>query len=151
MNASRLPPLTESGDLPDGVHDASLDEVEQRFGAETVQRRRLAMRLARVYRLAQLTGQLVRFVVFGSFVTSKAEPNDIDVFMLMDDSFELATVSGEAAVLFDHSAAQAHFGASVFWLRRLSALPNEDDVVAGWQVKRDGRQRGIVEIIGEHS
>jgi hypothetical protein len=41
----------------------------------------------------------------------------------------------------------AHFGASVFWLRRLAALGGEEQAIAGWQMKRDGTRRGIIEII----
>jgi hypothetical protein len=45
--------------------------------------------------------------------------------------------------------AQAHFGASVFWLRRLAAWEGEQAAVEYWQVKREGGRRGIVEIIPE--
>jgi hypothetical protein len=45
------------------------------------------------------------------------------------------------------AAAQAHFGARVFWLRRLAALGGEEQVIAGWQMKRDGTRRSIIEII----
>jgi hypothetical protein len=58
-------------------------------------------------------------------------------------------LTSDAQLLFDHSAAQDHFGASVFWLRRLAALPNEQAAVEDWQVKRGGGQRGIIEIIPE--
>jgi len=91
-----------------------------------------------------------RFVVFGSFVTAKEEPNDVDVFLLMEGSFDVSQLTGEAYLLFsDHAVAQAHFGASVFWIRRLAALDGEHKALEDWQVKRDGGQRGIVEIIGE--
>ena len=92
------------------------------------------------------TGRLRRFIVFGSFVTAKSEPNDVDVFLVMDDTFDLDQVAGEARLIFDHPAAQAYFGASVFWLRRLAALPNEDEAILSWQLKRDGMRRGIVDI-----
>ena len=141
-----LPPITETGDLPQGVHRASLHEILDRFGEGTVQRKLVGMRLSRVYELAATTGQLKRFIVFGSFVSSKAEPNDVDVFLIMDDTFDLSQVTGEASLVFDHSAAQAHFGASIFWLRRLAALPTEEVAILGWQVKRDGTRRGVVEI-----
>ena len=104
------------------------------------------MRLTRVHELAAATGQMKRFIVFGSFVTAKSEPNDVDVFLIMDNSFDLSEVTGEARLIFDHAAAQAHFGSSVFWLRALAALPDEEQSIAGWQIKRDGTQRGIVEI-----
>src|SRR5438132_926877 len=52
-----------------------------------------------------------------------------------------------ARPLFDHLLAQAQFGASVFWLRRLACLEAEQAAVEYWQVKRGGGSRGIVEII----
>lgn len=141
-----LPAITETGDLPDGVHRASLQEILKRFGQATVQRRLVRMRLKRVYGLAVATLHVKRFIVFGSFVTGKPEPNDVDVFLVMDDAFDISPVTGEARLVFDHPAAQAYFGASIFWLRQLAALPSEDEAVRSWQFKRDGTRRGIVEV-----
>jgi uncharacterized protein DUF6932 len=141
-----LPPIENTGDLPQGVYHASLHEVLEQFGEVTTQRKRVGMRLRRVYELAAATGQLRRFIIFGSFVTAKPEPNDVDVFLLMENMFELNQLTGEARLIFDHSAAQAHFGASIFWLRQVAARPNEDDAVQSWQLKRDGTRRGIVEV-----
>ncbi len=107
------------------------------------------MRLQRVLSLAVETGRVARVIIFGSFLSDKAEPNDVDLFFVMDDSFNLSAVSGEARLVFDHSVAQAHFGASVFWVRRVSCFPNEDDMVTGWGLKRDGTTRGIVEVTKE--
>ena len=61
-------------------------------------------------------------------------------------TFDLAQVTGEARLIFDHAAAQAHFGANVFWLRGPAALPDEEEAIASWQLKRDGARRGIVEV-----
>ena len=146
-----LPPLTEDGELPLGVHAASLREVLDQFGADSAQRRAVALRLDRIHRVAQATGHLARFVVFGSFVTNKLEPQDVDVFLVMDDTFDASQLTGDARLLFDHAAAQAHFGASVFWVRHLAAWPGEEAAVEFWQVKRGGGRRGIVEIITEAS
>ena len=82
-------------------------------------------------------------------MTDKPQPNDVDVFLVMDDSFDGETLEGESALLFDHSAADAHFGASVFWVRRLAALGGEEPAVEYWQTKRGGGQRGIIEIVEE--
>ena len=108
----------------------------------------VAERLARVYDLARDTGHLARFVVFGSFVTDKPEPKNVDVFLVMADTFD-TELQGETALLFDHLAADAHFGASVFWVRRLAAFGGEQTTIEYWQTKRGGGQRGIVEIVGE--
>ena len=87
--------------------------------------------------------------MFGSFVTDKLEPNDVDVFLLMEDSFDADGLVGEARLVFDHPAVAAHFGASVFWTRRLAAFGGEQAAVEFWQTKRDGGLRGIVEIESE--
>ena len=92
---------------------------------------------------------MARFIVYGSFVTDTSQPNDIDVFLVMDDEFDGAKLQGASTLLFDHAAADAHFGASVFWVRRPTAFGGEQAMVEYWQGKRGGEQRGIVEIIGE--
>jgi hypothetical protein len=109
----------------------------------------VALRLERIFRLAAATGQVARFIVFGSFVTAKPAPNDVDVFMLMEDSFDASALSGETQLLFDPAAAQAHFGASVFWLRRFVAINGEQAAVDDWQHTREGGRRGILEITAE--
>ena len=67
----------------------------------------------------------------------------------MEDSFELASVGGVAALVFDHMDAEACFGASVFWTRRAGALGGEDQMIEYWQTRRDAGRRGIVEIVAE--
>lgn len=109
----------------------------------------MALRLQRIYQLAAATGHLARFIVFGSFVTDKPDPNDVDVFLLMEDSFDVLNATGEAQLLFEHGTAEVYFGASVFWLRRLAALGGEQAAIEDWEFRRDGGRRGIVEIIPE--
>ena len=121
----KWPEFDSSGDLPLGVHQGTLEDLLKHFGSGTLQRRLVARRLERVYELAFSTGQVARFIVFGSFVTAKPDPGDVDIFMLMEDSFDSTQVSGEAAVVFDHLAAQNVEGASVFWIRRMAAVGGE--------------------------
>lgn len=102
-----------------------------------------------IYRVAQATGHLARFVVFGSFVTSKLAPNDVDVFLVMEDTFDATHLTGEAQVLFDHAAVQAYFGGSVFWLRRLATLGDEQSAIEDRQITRNGSRRGLIEIVLE--
>src|SRR3989442_14348826 len=82
------PDFDSNGDLPLGIYQATLPEVIAHFGTSTLQRRLVARRLAHIYALAHSTGQLARFIIFGSFVTAKLEPNDVDIFMLMEDTFD---------------------------------------------------------------
>lgn len=146
-----FPAFNDEGDLPPGVYTATLAEVLERFGQGSVQRCGVADRLSRLHQLVAATGQLARFVVFGSFVTAKEEPHDVDIVLIMEDAFDLASVSGETALVFQHMEADAHFGASVFWTRRSGAFGGEQAMVEYWQARREGGLRGIVEIGKEGS
>jgi len=142
------PDFDNNGDLPVGVHHATLSGVVARFGVGSLQRRVVAQRLARIYELASDTGHLARFVIFGSFVTAKLAPNNVDIFLLMEDSFALQQVSDEAENIFKHLAAQEHEGASVFWLKKSGVIDGEQKAIEDWQIKRDKTRRGIVEVVG---
>ena len=143
----KWPKFNNNGDLPRGIHKASLSDVIEHFGKGNFQRAILAQRLDRIYDLAVETGQTARFIIFGSFVTDKPNPQDLDIFLLMEDTFDIRQVAGEARIIFNHMAAQNYEGASIFWLRRMAALDGEDAAIEHWQIKRDGKERGIVEVL----
>ena len=84
-------------------------------------------------------------------VTAKPEPNDVDVFLVMDELFEVSDFSGAIRLLFDHQSADGHFGASVFWVLRPVEFGGEQAMIEYWQTKRDRTLRGIVEIAKEPS
>jgi len=143
----KWPKFNNNGDLPRGIHKASLNDVIEHFGKGNFQRAILAQRLERIYDLSVETEQTARFIIFGSFVTDKPNPQDIDIFLLMEDTFDIRQVSGEARIIFNHMAAQNYEGASIFWLRRMAALDGEETAIEHWQIKRDGKKRGIVEVL----
>jgi len=143
-----LPDFDQAGDLPPGVYRGTMSEVVKRFGALQDQRGRCTQHLLHIYALAQATEHLRRFIIFGSYVTSKPDPKDVDVILVMDDGFRLEDCSSEARGLFDHAVAQARYGASIFWMRPgLLIGERMEDFISYWQIKRDGSQRGIVEVI----
>lgn len=142
-----LPHLDGAGDLPAGLHRATLDEVLMRFGLTSHQRYVVAYDLSRIYRAAQETNKLERFIIFGSFVTSKAAPNDVDIVLVMRDDFVLEECAAESRWLFDHGLAEKIFDASIFWIRPSLLLEPLEEFLSQWQVKRDGTRRGIVEVI----
>ena len=77
-----------------------------------------------------------------------ANPQDVDVVLVMEQDFRLQSVLREARTLFSHADAQARFGASVFWLREGMLPPLlMDEFLAAWQTTRDGPRRGIAEIL----
>lgn len=147
MQATKWPEFNSEGDLPAGIYEATLVEVIDHFGKTTPQRQIMAHRLEQIYTLTAGTGHLARFIIFGSFVSAKPEPGDVDIFLLMENDFDMSQVSGKTAFIFDHLLAQNYEGASIFWIRRLAALEGEEATIAHWQLKRDGTQRGIIEVV----
>ena len=117
-----MPDCTATGDLPQGVHAATLAQVLAQLGSGSPERAAAGCRLAAIHRLALATGKVRRFIVFGSFVTAKPAPRDVDVFLVMEDDFAVATVAGEVAAVFDHALAHDRLGASIFWMRAMAAL-----------------------------
>jgi Family of unknown function (DUF6932) len=97
-----------------------LAEVLARFGSGSDARREATVVLQRIHQLAAATGKLRRFVIFGSYVTVKAEPRDVDVVLVMTDDFSLDACDEQTRVLFDHQRAEDEIGASIFWLSRTS-------------------------------
>jgi hypothetical protein len=91
---------------------------------------------------------LSRFIIYGSYVTAKYAPNDVDVLLLMTDDFRSVNCDAEKQVLFDHLRTHDELGASIFWTRPASIiLETENEFIAYWQIKRDNTQHGIVEVI----
>ncbi|MBI3822309.1 MAG: hypothetical protein HY289_06475 [Planctomycetes bacterium] len=142
-----LPDFNEFGDLPEGSYPATLAEVIARFGSGTPQRKAVTDRLQRIHQLAAATNHLDRILVFGSYVSDVAEPNDVDVILVMRDEYRPEQCPAESAVLFDHARADAELGASIFWLRPAMLLVEPlEQFLAFWQTKRGGQRRGVVEI-----
>ena len=72
-----IPILTKNGELPPGEHKTTLAEIEKRFGKSN--HKRVAL-MKGLWAASQnfIEAGVKNIWVNGSFVTSKAEPNDID-------------------------------------------------------------------------
>jgi hypothetical protein len=141
-----LPDLTDAGELPPGVHTASWHEFESQFGGSSPRRLWLSIRLRALVGLAATTGKLRRVFVWGSFVTTKPAPRDLDILLIMDENFEVDDVAGSARDVFDSMRAKLLFESDVFWARASIG----DEVLGLWldtyQTSRSFRKRGIVEL-----
>jgi hypothetical protein len=145
-----LPFLNLDGELPEGVHRASLREVLERFGQGGPQRQLVTARLLRVFQLARNTGKLERFVIFGSYITAKPDPNDVDIILVMRDDFTEEDYDPAVFPLFDHLRAQRELGVSLFVIRPSFIFGEAvDEFVGHWQIKSDFGKRGIVEVVQE--
>ena len=103
--------------------------------------------MKKIYLLAGQTNQVLRFIVYGSFITAKENPNDVDIFMLMEDGFNPDNVFGKNRLIFKHLTTQEYEGASIFWATKSGIIGDVDVFIEGWQTKRDKTRRGIVEVV----
>ncbi|MBY0523293.1 MAG: hypothetical protein K2R98_07835 [Gemmataceae bacterium] len=79
-----IPEFDDNGHLPPGIHPATLDEIEARFGQES-EIRRVEMESVRwLVDLAKRAGA-TRLVINGRFVTDALEPNDVDCVLLFEE------------------------------------------------------------------
>jgi hypothetical protein len=142
-----LPKFNDQGDLPEGLHKATLAEVLERFGPGSEARQNATAVLQRIHQLVTATGKLERFVIFGSYITAKPEPHDVDVVLVMKDDFSMAACDDQTRVLFDHQRAEGAVGASIFWLCPSVLLRGSlENFLLGWGTKRDLTLRGLVEV-----
>jgi hypothetical protein len=137
-------PLQYDGFLPPGLHLAEMDEIEDRFGKSTSRRQNLFIRLRLFAELAQHCGA-VRMFVNGSFVTAKAEPEDVDVVIWIGAEYvERLTHDDGEAILLDEIVDRGE-PQEVF-------LVDTEQKWDGWieffsQVRGfSGKYKGIVEI-----
>jgi len=84
--------------------------------------------------------------IWGSFVTAKPAPRDLDILLIMDENFEVDRVAAPAQAVFDSGRAKLLFEADVFWARASVGREVLDLWLDTYQTSRNFRKRGIVEL-----
>ncbi|MGH3849012.1 MAG: DUF6932 family protein [Pseudonocardiaceae bacterium] len=139
-----IPPFDPgTGRLPEGEHEATWDEVVDRFGW-TARRRQLLDGLAEAVELLAAAG-CRRLLLNGSFVTAKDEPIDFDACW-DPEGVDVDTLDPALLDLSSGRAQQkARFGGELF--------PNVVESASGlvfadfFQNERDGGCKGIVVLL----
>jgi hypothetical protein len=143
-----LPPLTETGHLPVGIHHATVAEIRARFG-DNKHREELLNRLDRALTALRTLGFAKRVIVDGCFLGPREEPEDIDVLVTIErlprNAPDLAGSRREALRDLRKSLKPQ---IEVLWFDE--GLPEIDEVTAFFQdgcIKHGGIPKGIVEVI----
>lgn len=141
-----IPGFNKDGNLPEGIYLAGEEEFLDRFTTDSSRRKWLGQRLKEIFTLAKLTENLKRIFVWGSFVSNKESPNDIDMLLLMAEDFQLENAPEECRISFDYTMARVRFHVDIFW----SKASISEDTLSLWldtyQTAKDFRRRGIVEV-----
>ena len=144
-----IPDTDQDGFLPAGVHECSLDELEQRFGRFQYSNCRPTWMARLVEFLSEVrsAGMVLCVVVDGSFVSDKAEPNDIDLVLVLPENHDFsADLRPLAYNVLSRRMVRKRFGFDVLVAREHSAEMVE--YVAFFQQVRGEphRRKGILKV-----
>ena len=135
-----IPPFDEHGNLPPGMHEATWEELFQRFGTTPRRRELLAGLRAALGALAAAGCQ--RVYLGGSFVTTKDEPLDYDgcweVFGVDSAVIEDTFLGGDSP-----AKQKARYLGSLYPVNALVDLTWEF-MLEWFQVDRNGNRKGLV-------
>ena len=137
----------KDGNLPKGLYKATLHEVREVFGTGSARRKLLIGNLENIIELAKSTGKLERVILWGSFVSNKEFPQDIDLLLIMRDDFDVDANPPEVKRMFDYAQGRIAFNADMFWTKSSIGEEVIDLWLETYQMTRDFESRGIVEVM----
>jgi hypothetical protein len=132
-----LPELNEIGYLPPGLHEATIEEIVQRFGVGSDERVAEGQSLQWLIPMCRRAG-VVRLIIGGSFVTELLEPKDVDCVLVPGKSFAadsdatFALQVGLPYLSFQFVESEADLSFYVY------------DLYAS---DREGRSKGLIEVL----
>jgi len=133
--------------LDEGIYLASLDEVLERFGTGTPTRERQGNLLRLIIESARKYPTIKRVLLWGSFVSAKPEPGDLDYSIVVDPRHRSVTIEPDDRRFFVPFEANIHYGVDRGYLL-LNEYPPElyAEYILFFCRDRDGRRHGILEV-----
>lgn len=125
---------------------ASIQEIEARFGTSTPRRQFLFQQLQSLINRVRSIGGVKQVFLFGSFVTGKASPNDIDLFVVMNAAFSTANLRGQDLDIFQHDLCRIKFDADLFWVAETVGADRIRDLLDVFSRNREGQAQPIIEV-----
>jgi hypothetical protein len=125
---------------------ASIDQIRARFGCGTPRRVFLFQQLQAVIHRLRITGNVKQIYLFGSFVTGKDYPNDIDLLVIMNAAFSTASLSGKDLDVFQHDVCRILFNADVFWVTDSVGADRIEYLLDVFSRNREGQVQPIIEV-----
>ena len=142
-----LPEQNEHGLLPIGLHAASGAQIMARFGVGSTARERQAQLLRQILAAASSYEAIKHVLLWGSFVSDKAEPRDLDYSLVVSVDHRMAAIAPEHRRFLVPFEARQFYGADQGFLvipdYSLERYIEKLDFVSR---DHDNRERGIVGI-----
>lgn len=141
-----IPEFTSAGLLPPGVYAVGWPEFEERFLIfnKSDQRLRVGEQLRLLFEEARRSGIVKKFLVAGSFVTAKAEPNDFDCLLVIDNAIIESPLPPYQYNLVSRKSVRKLFKGDIVPV--LEGSDEMSEYFEFFQTTRSDEQVGIVEI-----
>jgi hypothetical protein len=140
-----VPPFRADGTLPPGIHHADWAEIASRFGG-TPRRSELLIKLRRG--LDNLRDAGVPWALLnGSFVTTKAEPNDVDGCWQYAPAVDVAALDPVFLISSPENrvAMKSRYGMD-FFVAAFLDIGSGRPFAEVFQTGRDGSRKGIIRL-----
>ena len=139
-----IPDFNAKGELPAGEHNATLDDIEVRYGRAS--RRRKALMNGLRQAADKLAKAGVKTIwVNGSFITAKENPNDIDGCWAYNDAVDIRALEDDFLSLDSRRIVKNRYGLD-FFIAQLIEADSGKPFPLFFQVNRDGEAKGIVVV-----
>jgi predicted nucleotidyltransferase len=125
---------------------ASLDDLRMRFGTSTPRRQFLFRQLEIVIDQLLITRSVKQIYLFGSFVSGKASPNDVDLLVVMNAGFSTTQLGGKVLELFQHDVCRIRYQADLFWVTEVVGNARIEDLLEVFSRDREGRAQSVIEV-----
>ena len=128
------------------TYTASLEEIRIRFGTSTPRRQFLFRQLQIVINHLLATSNVKQIYLFGSFVSRKTSPNDVDLFVVMNAGFSTVNLTGRTLDVFQHDVCRIRYHTDVFWVTEAVGTDRIEDLLDVFSHDREGRDQSIFEV-----
>jgi predicted nucleotidyltransferase len=93
-----------------------------------------------------VTRNVSQIYLFGSFVSGKASPNDVDLLVVMNAGFSTTQIGGKVLELFQHDVCRIRYHADLFWVTEAVGNARIEDLLEVFSRDREGRTQSVVEV-----
>lgn len=139
-----IPNLNNDGELVPGEHQATLDEVETKYGSANGRRKKLMKGLRDAVQNFEASG-INTIWINGSFITDKNEPNDIDGCWEYHSGVDLKKLDPVFFSRTGREEMRSKYGLD-FFIANIVEMESGLPFPKFFQKNRNGNPKGIIKI-----
>lgn len=139
-----IPNFNDNGELPFGEHQATLDEIEAKYGLANSHRKKLMQGLRNAAHNFEESGVSIIWIN-GSFITSKHEPKDIDGCWEYHPEINLTKLDPVFLSRHGNDEMKRKYGLD-FFIANIIEMDSGLPFPKFFQINRDGNSKGIIKV-----